>query len=172
MLPSLKIISANVQRPIANTDGILELAVKRKCQTVCIQERPLIFGKVRRHPGFTTLTLDRNDTRAAIYVDRCLIFDPALSPPTIPFSATLYHRSRLSIYACIPDWIGPFQPGHALETYNAYNALLALAILIHDTQTGTEPYRTPEETCSLPGFRPWLPHPNDEQVLTKNRASG
>ena len=166
MPPFLKIISANVQRSIANTDGVLELAVKRKCQIACIQEPPITFGKVRRHPSFTTLALDDNDTRAAIYVNRHLTFDPAF-PSTTPFSASPYHRSRLSTYTCIPGWIGPSQTGHALETYNAYSALLSLATLIHDTTLGfPSPAEPQKRHARCLDLDPWPSRPKPARLYT------
>ena len=80
MLPSLKVISANVQRSIANIGGVLELAARRKCQVVCIQEPPLTFGRIRRHPGFTTIALDDKNVRVAIYLDRRFTGNPIFPP--------------------------------------------------------------------------------------------
>jgi len=46
---------------------------------VCIQEPPVLFGKVRRHPGFTLYAID-NSTMAAIYID-CQLTASATSAP-------------------------------------------------------------------------------------------
>jgi len=53
MTRTCTVISANVQRSLANIDGVLQRAVRHRYQVVCIQKPPVFFGKVRRHPGFT-----------------------------------------------------------------------------------------------------------------------
>jgi len=80
MSRTIKVLSANVQRSIANLDGALQRAVRHRYQVVCVQEPPILSGKVRRHPGFTIYAIDGNSTRAAVYVDRRL----AASAPSAP----------------------------------------------------------------------------------------
>ena len=64
MARTIKVI-ANVQRSIANIDGVLQRAVRHRYQVVCIQEPPTLFGRVRRHPGFTLYAIDDNSTWTA-----------------------------------------------------------------------------------------------------------
>mgnify|MGYP003767386003 CR=1 FL=1 len=80
MSRTCKIISANVQWSLANIDGVLQRAVRHRYQVVCVQEPPVLCGRVRRHPGFTLYAIDDRATRAAIYVDRRLL----VSTPTAP----------------------------------------------------------------------------------------
>ena len=81
MSRTCKVISANVQRSLANIDGVLQRAVRHRYQVVCIQEPPpVIFGRVRRHLDFTLHAIDDGATRAAIYVNRRL----STSAPTAP----------------------------------------------------------------------------------------
>lgn len=68
---TLKIASANCDQSMANLDGLLEWATSNKYPVVCVQETPFLpGGRVRRHPGYTTITLDdkQKRTRTAIYV--------------------------------------------------------------------------------------------------------
>ncbi|EGS22288.1 uncharacterized protein CTHT_0018090 [Thermochaetoides thermophila DSM 1495] len=114
-----KIISANVQRSLANIDGVLQRAVRHCYQVVCIQEPPILFGRVRRHPGFTLYAVDNGAIRAAIYVGRRL----SASAPTAPehglLSVSLQGITIVNVYLhsnlgnATNTWrsLRPLQPG-------------------------------------------------------------
>jgi len=110
MTTPLKVISANVQRSIANTDGVLELAARRKCQVVCIQEPPVTFGRIRRHPGFTTIGLDDENARVAIYLDRRFTGNPIFPPEHSIIGISLQAVTIINVYLhprldrALPAW--------------------------------------------------------------------
>jgi len=69
MVKTLRVLSVNCRKSLADTDGALEWAIEHKIPVVCVQE-PGLLGreKARRHPGYHRIAKDGKDCRTAIYV--------------------------------------------------------------------------------------------------------
>ena len=94
----LQILSANTQKSIANTDRLLELAVRHKIPLVCVQEPAVIRGKVRRHPGFTVISSDDPECRSAIYIDKKFPFSTLHDPLHFAVSISFSNLQIVCIY--------------------------------------------------------------------------
>ena len=98
MARTIKVFSANIQRSITNIDGVLQRAVRHRYQVVCIQEPPILFGRVRRHLGFTLYAIDDSSTRAAIFVDRRLSASAPMAPNPGLVSISLNGLTIVNVY--------------------------------------------------------------------------
>ena len=89
MIDGLRVTSVNVQKSLANTDGILEWVITSRTPVICIQEPAITQGRIRRHPGYHTIGHDDRETRTAIYIAKTHDFQVPLIPQTHTTTASV-----------------------------------------------------------------------------------
>lgn len=97
-MEELKVISVNVQKSLANIDGTLEWAINNRIPVVCVQEPPVIQGRLRRHPGFHVIGLDDRDTRTATYIAKTHKFVVTTSPRTHTTTTSVQGADITNVY--------------------------------------------------------------------------